>query len=169
MPSVSLKKEGRVGAVSFGIYPVDLWERIFGSFEINAALVHNHYCLSDSRFLGLLPQAREKQIGIVNGSPFASALLTEHGPASWHPASAEDRAIFRAAADFCRSQGASLSRLALQFATSHAGIPTTLFRAADPELMVSNVRWNEEPLDVPLLEALQQILAPVRNKDWNYV
>lgn len=164
-----LKKEGRAGALSFGIYPVDLWERIFRSIEIDAALVHNHYCLNDTRLLDLLPLARDKQIGVINGSPFASALLTEQGPAAWHPASLEDRAVFREAADFCRAQGASLSRLALQFATSHADIPTTLFSAADPELVVRNVRCSEEPLDTDLVQAVQKILMPVRNKDWNYV
>lgn len=163
-----LKQEGRAGAISFGIYPVDLWERIFRSVEIDAALIHNHYCLNDTRLVSLLPLAREKRIGIINGSPFASALLTERGPAAWHPASAEDRAVFRAAAEFCQAQGESLSRLALQFATAHADIPTTLFSAADPELVGRNVRWSEEPLDSGLLQAVQQILEPVRNKDWSY-
>lgn len=163
-----LKKEGRAGAVSFGIYPVDLWDRIFRSVEIDAALVHNHYCLNDTRLLDLLPLAREKRIGIINGAPFGSALLTERGPAAWHPASAEDRAVFRAAADFCRAQGTSLSRLALQFASQNPDIPTTLFSSADPELVTSNVRWSNEPVDAALVQAVQQILEPVRNKDWNY-
>jgi L-galactose dehydrogenase len=164
-----LKKEGRVGAVGFGIYPIDLWERIFSSVDIDAALVHNHFCLNDTRLLSLLPRAREKQIGIVNGSPFASALLTEQGPPAWHPSSPEDRAVFRQALDFCRAQGASLSRLALQFATAHPEIPTTLFSSADPEMVICNVHWSQEPLDRSLLEAVQWILTPVRNKDWNYV
>jgi aryl-alcohol dehydrogenase-like predicted oxidoreductase len=163
-----LKKEGRTGAVSFGTYPVDLWERIFCSVEIDAALVHNHYCLNDTRLLGLLPLALEKGIGIINGAPFGSALLTDGGPAFWHPASAEDRAVFRAAADFCRDQGTSLSRLALQFASQNPDIPTTLFSSADPELVTSNVRWSDEPFDTALVQAVQQILEPVRNKDWNY-
>ncbi len=66
-----LKREGRIGNVSFGIYPMDLWKRIFTSFDIDAALVHNHYCLNDTQLLDLLPVARQKGIGIVNGSPFA--------------------------------------------------------------------------------------------------
>lgn len=164
-----LKKEGRAGAVSFGIYPTDLWERILRSLEIDTALIHNHYCLHDTRLLELLPLAHEKQIGVINGSPFASALLTEPGPAAWHPASPEDRAVFRNAVDFCRAQGTSLSRLALQFAVSHPDIPTTLFSAAHPELVVRNARWSEEPLDLDLLQAVRQILLPVLNKDWNYV
>lgn len=163
-----LKKEGRVGAVGFGTYPMDLWERIFRSVEIDAALVHNHYCLSDTRLLGLLPLAREKAIGIINGSPFASALLTERGAAPWHPASAEDQTVFRQAGDFCRARGTSLSKLALQFASQNPELPTTLFSAADPDLVLSNVRWSQEPVDTALVQAVQEILTPVRNKDWNY-
>jgi aryl-alcohol dehydrogenase-like predicted oxidoreductase len=163
-----LKREGRIGAVSFGIYPIDLWERIFRSVEIDAALVHNHYCLNDTRLLDLLPLAREKRVGVINGAPFGSGLLTDRGPASWHPAAMEDRLLFCAAAEYCRAQGASLSRLALQFASQHPDIPTTLFSSADPDSVVDNVRSSEEPLDVALLQAVQSILASVRSKDWNY-
>ena len=55
-----LKREGRIGAVSFGIYPMDLWHRIFNDYEVDAALVHNHYCLHDTRLLELLPLAKTK-------------------------------------------------------------------------------------------------------------
>lgn len=163
-----LKKEGRIGAVGFGIYPIDLWERIFRLVEIDAALVHNHYCLSDTRLLGLLPPAREKEIGIINGAPFGSGLLTEQGPPFWHPASAEDRAVFREAAEFCRVEGTSISRLALQFACQNLEIPTTLFSTADPESVMNNVRWSEEAIDPALLQAVLRILTPVCDKDWNY-
>jgi aryl-alcohol dehydrogenase-like predicted oxidoreductase len=163
-----LKREGRIGGVSFGIYPMDLWERIFRSVEIDAALVHNHYCLNDTRLLDLLPLAREKRIGVINGAPFGSGLFTDRGPAFWHPAPAEDRLLFRAAAEYCRTRGASLSRLALQFASQHPDIPTTLFSTADPDSVIDNVRSSEEPFDVELLQAVQSILASVRSKDWNY-
>jgi aryl-alcohol dehydrogenase-like predicted oxidoreductase len=164
-----LKQQGRVGSIGFGIYPIDLWKKIFASVEIDAALVHNHYCLNDNRLLDLLPLAAAKHIGIVNASPFASALLSGNGFAPWHPASPEDRSVFQQAADYCQSQGASLSKLALQFATSHPEIPTTLFSAADPSMVLRNVQWSEEPLDSALLLEVQRLLGPVRNKDWNYV
>jgi len=55
-----LKREGRVGAVSFGIYPMDLWWHIFGSLSVDAGLIHNHYCLNDTRLLELLPIAQKR-------------------------------------------------------------------------------------------------------------
>ena len=163
-----LKKEGRIGNVSFGIYPVDLWRRIFTTLDVDAALVHNHYCLNDTLLLELLPLAQAKGIGIVNGAPFASGLLTDGGPAFWHPAGPEDRAVFRRAAEFCRKQGLSICQLALQFASQNPDIPTTLFSSADPEAVRRNVRWHEQPCDIQLLAEVQKILEPVRDKQWSY-
>ncbi len=163
-----LKCEGRIGGVSFGIYPMDLWKRIFATLEVDAALVHNHYCLNDTQLLDLLPVARQKGIGIINGSPFASGLLTERGPANWHPASPAARALFRQAADFCKAQGTSISRLALQFSSQNPELPTTLFSTARPEAVRRNVADHEQPYDRSLVREVTRILQPVLNQEWRY-
>jgi L-galactose dehydrogenase len=163
-----LKREGRIGSLSFGIYPMDLWKRIFASLDIDAALVHNHYCLNDTQLLDLLPVAREKRIGIINGSPFASGMLTDRGPADWHPASPEVRSLFRKAAEFCQSQGFSISRLALQFSSQNPDIPTTLFSTANPETVRRNVADYQRPCDMAMVAEVQKILQPVLDKEWSY-
>ncbi len=163
-----LKREGRLGAVSFGIYPMDLWHRILAGCQVDAALVHNHYCLNDTRLLELLPLAKAKGIGLINGSPFGSGLLTDRGPAHWHPANPAERAVFAQAAEFCRAQGTPISKLALQFSSQHPEIPTTLFSSAHSESVRRNVAWHEEPCDAALLARVQQILAPVMNRQWDY-
>jgi L-galactose dehydrogenase len=165
---LELKREGRIGGVSFGIYPMDLWMRIFSALEVDAGLVHNHYCLSDTRITELLPIAEAKGIGIINGSPFGSALLTDRGPADWHPASAQERAVFKRAADFCRKQNTSIAKLALQFASQNPSLPTTLFSSANPESVRRNVEWYEEPIDQKLVAEVQGLLAPVRDQQWDY-
>ena len=163
-----LKSEGRIGAASFGIYPMDLWHRIFDDYDVDAALVHNHYCLHDTRLLELLPVAKTKGIGIINGSPFGSGLLTDRGPADWHPANVAERAVFAKATAFCREQGTPISQLALQFSSQHPEIPTTLFSSARPESVRRNVRWHEETLDASLLAEVRKILAPVLDRQWDY-
>jgi aryl-alcohol dehydrogenase-like predicted oxidoreductase len=163
-----LRREGRIGAVSFGIHPMDLWHRVLAECDVQAALVHNHYCLNDTRLLELLPLAAEKGIGLINGSPFASGLLTDRGPADWHPARAEDRAVFRGAAEHCSRRGVSISQLALQFSSQHPAIPTTLFSSASPESVRRNVKWHAEPADPALLAEVMEILRPVRDRDWSY-
>jgi L-galactose dehydrogenase len=83
--SLELRKEGRIGNLSFGIYPMDLWHRIFDTLPADAGLVHNHYMLNDTRALGLLPAAKQKGIGTINGSPFGSGLLSGREALAWHP------------------------------------------------------------------------------------
>jgi L-galactose dehydrogenase len=163
-----LKREGRIGGVSFGIYPMDLWLRIFSTLPMDAALVHNHYCLNDTQLLKVLPLAAKENVGIINGSPFASGLLTDRGAAAWHPASDKDQALFRAAAEFCRRRGTPIAKLALQFSSQNNDIPTTLFSSADPESVRRNVQWHDEPCDRELVTQVQQILAPVRDQEWKY-
>jgi aryl-alcohol dehydrogenase-like predicted oxidoreductase len=165
---LELKREGRIGGVSFGIYPMDLWKRIFSSLDVDAGLVHNHYCLNDTRITEVLPLAESKQIGLINGSPFGSALLTDRGPAAWHPASPQDRAVFKAAANFCRKQGTPIAKLAIQFSSQNPKLPTTLFSSASPESVRQNVQWHEEPCDLQLVAEVQKILEPVLDKQWDY-
>lgn len=161
-----LMREGRVGGVGFGIYPVDLWARILTELPVHAALIHNHYCLNDDRLLDLLPLAEANDIGIVNASPYASGLLTDRGPADWHPASADDRAVFKKAADFCRAQGTSISKLAFQYSSQNPAIPTTMFSTANRLSLRRSLQWFEEPLDHALVAEVLGLLRLVRNKDW---
>lgn len=165
---MELRKEGRIGGVSFGIYPMDLWKRIFASLDVDAGLVHNHYCLNDTRLTELLPMVESKNIGVINASPFGSGLLTDRGPADWHPATAEDRKVFKSAAAFCKKQGISICKIALQFASQNPKLPTTLFSSANPESVRRNVDWYEEACDVQLVAEIQRILQPVRDKQWEY-
>ena len=133
-----------------------------------AALTHNHYCLNDTRLLELLPIAAEKNIGIINAAPFASGLLTDRGPADWHPASQQDRTVFKQAADFCRTQGTNISQLAMQFSSQNPDVKITMFSSADPELVKRNVAWHDEPYDPELVTHVQTLLVPVFNKQWGY-
>lgn len=161
-----LKREGRIGAVSFGIFPMDLWHRVFASLPVDAGLVHNHYCLHDTRLLDLLPYAREKGIGLINASPFGMGLLTERGPATWHPATPSQRALFQQAAVYCAGQGTTISKLALQFSSQHPEIPTTMFSSSNPATVRRNVEWAAEPFDPAMVEAVQAMLRPTSNQNW---
>lgn len=163
---LELKQEGRIGAVSFGIYRMDLWHRVLTTLSVDAALVHNHYSLHDTRLLELLPIALEKGIGLINASPFGSGLLTDRGPADWHPANLEQRAIIQQAADYCAVQGTSISKLALQFASQHPDIPTTMFSSASADCVKRNVGWAAEAYDPALVAQVRQILKPITHIDW---
>jgi len=165
---LELKQEGRIGNVSFGIYPMDLWQRIFSTLPADASLVHNHYTLHDTRALELLLLAKQNGIGIINGSPFGSGLFSGREAPAWHPASDADRQIFREASALCEKRGTPISKLALQFSSQNPDFPTTLFSSSRPESVQRNVQWHEDPFDPELLTAVQYVLTPVMNKQWDY-
>jgi aryl-alcohol dehydrogenase-like predicted oxidoreductase len=163
-----LKNEGRIGAIGIGIYPVDLWERVIEEGHIDVGLTHNIYCLNNTRLLSLLPKAKEKNIGLINASPFASGLLTNRGAPDWHPASQTQRAIFTKAAEHCRNKGADIATLAMQFSSQNPAIVTTMFSSANPDTVRQNVVWSKEPIDDNLLREVLEILSPIANQNWNY-
>ncbi len=165
---VALKHEGRIGAVSAGVYPLDLWRRVVAEAPVDAILLHNHYCLNDTRGLELAPDCAARGIGIINASPFASGLLTGGPVAAWHPADAADRRVFAQAARLCEQRGTPIARLALQFACTGHPFATTMFSTARAESVSRNLAWSREPLDRDLLAAVREVLAPVLDKQWDY-
>ncbi len=163
-----LKEEGVIGNAGGGIYAMDLWKRVLVETNPDALLLHNHHCLNDIRIFELLPLAQRKGVGLVNASPFSSGLLTERGPAEWHPANADQRACFRKAAELCAERGSNISKLALQYSAQRGVAPTTLFSTARVQSVERNVAWFEEPCDYELVAEVQGVLEPVMNTQWEY-
>lgn len=163
-----LKEEGKIGHVGAGIYAMDLWKRFLLETDPDVLLVHNHLCLNDMRLLELLPLARSKGVGIVNGSPFGSGLLTDRGAPDWHPVTKEQRLLFSRAAELCQERGTSLAKLALQFSSQHREVPTTLFSTARVSSVDRNVQWYSEPCDYELVAEVQRVLEPIMNLQWAY-
>ncbi|QMW24440.1 aldo/keto reductase [Sandaracinobacteroides saxicola] len=162
----ALKREGRTRAVGFGFYPVDLWERVLREVDCDAALVHNHYGLHDTRLEMLLPHAAAKGVGVISASPFASGMLTECGAPAWHPASAADRAVAAEAATLCRARGSSIEKLAFQFAASNGEVATMMFSSANAASVLRNIGWLAEPLDMDLVSDVRAVLGPLIDRDW---
>jgi L-galactose dehydrogenase len=165
---VALKQEGRIGAVSAGIYPIDLWQRVIAEAPVDAILTHNHYCLNDTRGLELVEPCRAKNIGMINASPFASGLLTGGKIADWHPATVGERALFAEAAAFCEREGDSIAKLAFQFSCQNTPFHTTMFSTSRTASLQRNLAWYGEPYDASLLAEVHKILAPIMGKQWDY-
>jgi len=163
-----LKSAGRIGFVGAGIYAMDLWKRVISEGEVEVLLVHNHYCLNDIRVVELLPLCEEREVGIVNGSPFGSGLLTGRGAPDWHPISAEQRLLFSKAARFCEDNGTDLAKVALQFSCQNRNLPTTLFSTSRRESLARCLEWYQEPCDYQIVAGVQRILEPVMNVQWDY-
>ena len=88
--------------------------------------------------------------------------------ADWHPANAEERALFAEAAAYCEKQGSSIAKLAFQFACQNTPFHTTMFSTARTASRQRNLEWYGEPCDTGLLSEVKRILAPVIDKQWDY-
>jgi L-galactose dehydrogenase len=157
---------GKARFVGITGLPIKLLRQVMDQVEVDQIQSYCHYCLNDTALLDLLPYLQKREVAIFNAAPLAMRLLTDEGPPSWHPAPAELKAKCAEAARFCRARGVDLARLALQFAVSHPAIPTTILGTATPERILNYLREIEKPLDVELLRAVQNILAPVHNLTW---
>jgi aryl-alcohol dehydrogenase-like predicted oxidoreductase len=66
----------------------------------------------------------------------------------------------------CAKTKTGLPQLALQFATSHRDIATTLVGTSSAKKIKESVKCLDQPLDQSLLAEVQDILTPIRNELW---
>lgn len=126
-----------------------------------------HHCLDDTLLLDYLDFFEQRGIGIINASPLSMGLLSERGIPDWHPAPKTLVDVCTQAADYCKKIGYPIEKLAIQFAVSNPRIATTLFSSANPNNVIKNVGWVEEPIDKDVLQAVEKIIEPHRGERWN--
>jgi L-galactose dehydrogenase len=161
-----IQKQGKARFVGVTGYPLKIFRTILSRIEIDTILSYNHYSLNDTTLVSLLPNLRQKQVGIINASPMSQGLLTNHELPAWHPAPEDVRKGCAEAAAYCRSQGTDIAKLALQFSLSNPQIHTTLVGTANPANLEKNVQWLEEPIDKNLLKQVQKLLAGIQDRGW---
>lgn len=165
----ALREVVRAGKARFvGVtgLPLKVFREVIARGEVDSILSYCHYSLNDTTLETLLPELEENGVGIISASPLSMGLLTERGAPDWHPAPDEIKAACRRAVEYCQNRGASIEKLAVQFALANPRIATTLVGTSKAENIEKNVRWLEEPLDGELLREIEAILAPVKNQTW---
>lgn len=165
---LKLKAAGRIGHIGITGLPLkvlsDGLDRAGGA--IDTILSFCHYELNDTSLESLLPKCRELGVGVINASPTGMGLLTERGAPAWHPAPAHIIEACRQAVNFCRSVGADIVKLAVQFSIAHPGIATTLVGTANPENMRKNIACAEAPAEHDMIARVREILAPIHNHNF---
>ena len=168
LPALARQVEkGKVRYIGISGYPMKNFERVIPTELIDCAITYNHYTLQNNMALRLLPLAQSHSVGLINAAPFSARLLTSMPLPPWHKATPEVRRIAAEAADFCKSQGSSIEKLALQFSVSHRGFASCLVGSAIPSEIQQWIRWLEEPVDQGMIDAVSKILRPIHN--WFYV
>lgn len=161
-----LKKQGKIRYFGVSGYPLSIFKEVLAQTDLDLILSYCHYSLNDQTLLDLIPFLEEKKVDLINASPLSMGLLSSRGAPAWHPADDEIKRVCQEAADYCKAQGADLSKLAIQFAVNHEQIPTTLVSTANIDNMRNNINWANEPIDEKLLAEVLEILEPIRNQTW---
>ncbi|MBW5449082.1 aldo/keto reductase [Cohnella sp. CFH 77786] len=161
-----LKEQGKIRFGGICGLPLQLFEILLPQVDVDAIISYCHYSLNDTTLMRLLPMLESRGIGLVNASPLSMGLLSTRGTPDWHPASPTLKAACKQAADYCASVGADIAKLAVQFSTAEERIPTTLVSTANPDNIVKNAKWTEEPIDEALLQEVLSLLAPVLDETW---
>ncbi|WP_127532959.1 aldo/keto reductase [Paenibacillus kobensis] len=161
-----LKEQGKIRFSGICGLPLALFEQMLPQFEVDVIISYCHYSLNDSSLLRLLPLLERSGIGLVNASPLSMGLLSTRGTPDWHPASQELKEACLRAAKLAESRKADIAKLAVQFSTSNDRIPTTLVSTANPDNIIRNARWIDEPMDEELLNDVLEALKPVQGRTW---
>lgn len=161
-----LQAVGKVGYVGIAGLPLKIFRDVVERTEIDFILSYCHYSLNDTSLVDLVPTLKAKEIGIISASPLAMGLLTERGAPEWHPAPAHVKALCAEAARHCRSKGADISQLALQFSLAQADFASTLVGISKAGEIAANVQRLNETIDQELLNEVLSILRPIHNVTW---
>lgn len=166
---VRLKQAGRIGHVGITGLPLKIFPAVIDRMPagiVETVLSFCRYELNDTALESLLPYFKQRGIGVINASPTGMGLLTPRGVPAWHPAPPALIAGAKRAVEYCHSAGADIVKLAVQFATSHPTIATTLVGSANPENIRRNVEYLAEPIDFELMARVLEILRPVHNHNF---
>ena len=166
---VELKEKGIVGHV--GITDLQL-ENLKWVIEhskpgvVETVLNFCHYSLNDDKLVDFLDFFEERGIGVINASPFSMGLLTQRGIPDWHPAPKPLVEACKKAAEYCSEQGYQIEKLAIQYSVSNKRIPTTLFSSANPDSVLKNIKYIQEPIDWNLVEKVKEIIGDQKRVSW---
>lgn len=159
-----IQQSGKVRFVGISGYPMKIFDVVSSQAELDCILSYNQYTLQNTRLADeLVPKLKAKNIGIMNGGPFAARLLTNATLPVWFrdPKNVQDAA--KRAAEHCQKRGVDIAQLALQFSCANQDMATTIAGSANPNNIRKWVQWLESSVDTELMSEVIEILAPVRN------
>jgi len=159
-----IQQSGKVRFVGISGYPMKIFDVISSQAELDCILSYNQYTLQNTRLADeLVPKLKAKNIGIMNGGPFAARLLTNATLPVWFRDPKNVQEAAKRAAEHCQKRGVDIAQLALQFSCANQDMATTIAGSANPNNIRKWVQWLESPVDTELMSEVIEILAPVRN------
>ena len=167
---VELREKGVVGHVGItDLQPENLKWLVENTPEgtIESILNFCHYCLNDDLLLDYMDFFEERGIGIINASPLSMGLLSQRGTPDWHPAPEDLKAACARAAAYCTEIGYPIEKLAIQYSTSlNPRIATTLFSSANPDNVIKNIGYVNDPIDLEIVAKVREIIGDQMRVRW---
>ena len=162
-----LKKEGKARFIGMSCYPLGLLKQAIERCQLDVVISYAHCNLYNTRLLTeLLPTALKQGVGVLNASPLAMGLLTNHGPQPWFPGPKEVVEVCRVASDLCRSRGNDIAVLGMQFCYAQEGLASILTGTARKAELDVNLKAMTTPIDRALLADVLKVLEPVKDRVW---
>ena len=160
---VELRRKGVVGHVGITDLQPENLKWVIEHVEegtVESILNFCHYSLNDTLLADYLGFFEQHGVGVINASPLSMGLLSQRGAPDWHPASVDLRSACARAAAYCQEKGYPIEKLAVQYATSlNPRIATTLFSSANPQNVLKNISYVNEPIDMQLVQEVQQLIG----------
>ncbi|MBQ6762877.1 MAG: aldo/keto reductase [Bacteroidales bacterium] len=166
---VRLKEEGvvkHVGCTDLQLENLRWMVEHVPEGTLGSVLNFCHYCLNDDKLVDFLDFFEAHHIGVINASPFSMGLLTRRGVPVWHPAPKPLVEACARAAEHCEAKGYPIEKLAMQYALQNNRIASTVFSTTRPENVLRNVEYVNEPMDLQLLQEVQEIIGDQRRVSW---
>ena len=133
---------------------------------VESVLSFCHYCLNDDKLGDFLDYFESKGVGVINASPLSMGLLSQRGVPAWHPAPKPLVEACHRAVEHCAAKGYPIEKLAIQFSVSNPRIATTLFSSANPDNVLKNIAFADEPIDWELVKEVQDIIGDEKRVSW---
>lgn len=158
-----LRREGVVSHVGITDLQLENLKWVVEHVEdgtVESVLNFCHYSLNDTMLADFLGFFEQHGVGVINASPLSMGLLSQRGAPDWHPAPKDLRDACARAAAYCEEKGYPIEKLAVQFSTSYSPrIATTLFSSANPDNVLKNIGYVNEPIDGQLVTEVQHIIG----------
>jgi len=135
--------------------------RITFRIPFQTVLTYARYTLTDETLLKYLDFFKSQNLGVICAAAHALGLLTNGGPQPWHPASADQKAIARKAAEICKERGVELGKLAMFYTMKGLPEVSTFLTGMQTRQLL---RINLEAFEQGLSDKEQEVLQYLKEK-----
>jgi len=162
-----VQQSGKARYIGITGLPVRYLAQIAREVELDTVLSWAHFNLLEDEINDeLVPLSKEMGFGLMNAAPLMQRILSPAPLPEWHRSPDEVKAMQPVLLAICEKYDVSLSQVALRFAMGHPDIATTIVGMNSMETIRENVVAVDFQIPQGLLEEIEILLAPVKNKMW---